>query len=185
MSGGARPGHEVSAETRAKISASLKGRKLGPSKLRGRKRSPESIAKTTGHWFADTCALEYCDEPYAAKGYCRVHYWRIRRYGTPDLPPKPEIGYHGIHIRARKMLPRECAACGGDGSESPLQVALRHDAKEENLRVAERKSGPQAYSVSELDYVRLCGKCHRRYDHSGPEGQAEIAAKIILRERCT
>lgn len=175
---GALPGHEVSEETRAKISASLKGRKLGPSKLRGRKRSPESIAKTTGPRVSATCTLEGCDEPYVAKGFCRAHYTRLIRYGDPHPKPKREIGYDGVHIRARKMLPRQCSACGGDGTDSPLEVALRHDAPSENLRTAERPLGPQAFSVSEFDYVRLCSRCHKRYDQCGPEGRAEIVAAI-------
>jgi hypothetical protein len=176
---GAKPGHEVSAETRAKISASLKGRKLGPSKLKGRKRSPESIAKQRGPRFSATCSVEDCDEPYAAKGMCRTHYTWMRRYGTTEPPAKREVGYHGVHIRARKVLPRQCAACGGTGDESPLEVALRHDAAEENLRVADRgELGLHAYSILEADYVRLCSRCHKRYDHTGPEGRTAIIAAL-------
>ena len=34
-----------------------------------------------------TCDLDGCNQPHEAKGYCRTHYNRLRRYGDPLKSP--------------------------------------------------------------------------------------------------
>jgi len=111
--------------------------------------------------------------------------------GTTDDPPEPvgelahrwsgeNVGYHGVHIRARKLLPKQCRACGV--TEGRLQVALRHDTAEANLRTFDylKKGKPATilYSVKTDDYVRLCEACHRRYDSPRAATRAPIIAAI-------
>ena len=38
-----------------------------------------------------TCSFDGCDLPTYAKGFCRTHYARLRRTGTPDLEAKPTM----------------------------------------------------------------------------------------------
>lgn len=37
-----------------------------------------------------TCSVEGCERAHRCKGYCGLHYDRVRAYGTPDLPQRPE-----------------------------------------------------------------------------------------------
>lgn len=37
-----------------------------------------------------TCSVEGCERAHRCKGYCGLHYDRVRAYGTPDLPERPE-----------------------------------------------------------------------------------------------
>lgn len=34
------------------------------------------------------CTVENCDKAYVAKGYCLMHYVRVKRYGSTDKPIK-------------------------------------------------------------------------------------------------
>ncbi len=38
------------------------------------------------------CLVDECVKPKHSRGYCGTHYWRVRKYGSPELPvrePKP------------------------------------------------------------------------------------------------
>lgn len=178
MSVGAQPGHKTSAETRAKISASLMGRKGHQSNV-GRKEDPEVTARRAAHLRSPftICTIEGCGKAHQCRGLCKTHYSRLMQTGTTDDPPErvgelaqnwsgDNVGYHGVHIRARKILPKQCRVCGA--TEARLQVALRHDAASVNLRTHDYlKNGTLitlAYSVKTDEYVRLCETCHRQYD---------------------
>lgn len=39
-----------------------------------------------------TCAIENCARPYWAKGYCNLHWARVRRTGSPGDPVKLPLG---------------------------------------------------------------------------------------------
>jgi len=184
---GAKPGHSVSPETRARISASLAGRKLPASKLRGRKQNPEHVAAraaATRRWPA-TCQIEGCERVHDSRGWCSTHYRRWRLYGDPfHVTPRRAgsdhpnwkgdgISYSAVHLRAQAVLPRSCAACGA--TDARLEVALRHDAGPEHLR-DDTTNGP--YSVRLEDYVRLCVTCHRRYD--SPRAETRRSVRLPL-----
>ena len=43
-----------------------------------------------------TCSVENCDRPYYAKGFCEMHYARVRKYGDPlagQTHAPPEIRF--------------------------------------------------------------------------------------------
>jgi hypothetical protein len=183
---GRKLGHEVTPETRAKISATLKGRKLGPSKLRGRKRDPDVVKAVAASLRQHvTCTVEGCDRPHCAKGLCGTHYARWRNHGDPTVKtPNPEgsahpqwkgdeVGYDAVHVRLKQTLPRVCAVCGETAGR--LEVALLHTAQD--LRT--HKSGP--YSVTASDYVRMCVRCHRRYDSPKAETRRTIEEALATR----
>lgn len=35
------------------------------------------------------CAAEGCTNPSHSRSFCYKHYWRLRKYGSPDLPERP------------------------------------------------------------------------------------------------
>lgn len=170
---GARLGHEVSAETRAKISAALTGRKLaGPSPLKGRKLDPELVKRRSASlrtYDTDICSIEGCERKRNALGLCGTHYYRQRMHGHTGDPPKRkraaeatnwkgrDAGYSAVHIRARH-LPKICSVCGT--TEGRIEIALRHDAPPDNIKTHDGVP----YSVDASDYLRMCVRCHRRYD---------------------
>lgn len=38
-----------------------------------------------------TCDVPACERNYYARGWCQLHYDRVRKYGTPDLPQRERI----------------------------------------------------------------------------------------------
>ena len=37
----------------------------------------------------DTCSVDGCDRPFDSHGFCKVHAWRLKRYGDPLGLPEP------------------------------------------------------------------------------------------------
>ena len=35
---------------------------------------------------AGECSADACEKAAHSRGYCSKHYWRLRKYGTPELP---------------------------------------------------------------------------------------------------
>lgn len=81
-----------------------------------------------------------------------------------------QIGYSGIHKRARKVLPLVCsqadASCCGH-----IEVALRHDAVGP---FGTDKRGE--YSKRVEDYWTLCRSHHNRYDGKEPPPETRMRA---------
>ena len=116
-----------------------------------------------------------------------MHYYRWKIHGEPtfDPPAKPsgpaarnwvgeKVGYAAVHQRARPVLPRECACC--EATEVRLEAALLKGVPERFIRYGKRDGSP--YSVRDGDYVRLCVKCHRRYDSPLRATSLPIAAVL-------
>lgn len=107
--------------------------------------------RTTNGYGSDSCSMDTRDKIAAAQSGSLGYQWR-----------GDEVGYSGIHKRARAALPAECAladnTCNGR-----LEVALRRDA-EGPLRHDKRG----LYSSSLDDYFRLCRSHHNRYDDKRP-----------------
>lgn len=176
----------MSPETRAKISAALAGRKLGPSKLRGRKQPPEvARARAEGQRKHDTCTIEGCGGSHTARGYCSKHYERWRTHGDPTVKLRQagdthpcwkgeDVGYDAVHWRARTLLPRQCAACGTTSGR--LEIALLRTATD-----VQEAPGHGPYSTNPDDYVRLCVTCHRRYDSPRLDTRTPIEEALTRR----
>ncbi len=101
---------------------------------------------------SDRCAPDTRKKIAAAQSGERAHNWQ-----------GDDVGYNGIHKRARVVLPMECehqdSSCKGR-----LEVALRQDA-------AIRKwsdSRQRWFSPDVDDYMRLCKSHHMRYDGVAP-----------------
>lgn len=66
------------------------------------------------------CIVEDCERPHVAKGYCKLHYERVRAFGSTDKPkPKPKratgkgTGWMATRVSRRSetsRLPREVTA---------------------------------------------------------------------------
>lgn len=64
----------------------------------------------------EICTVENCGKPYAAKGYCFMHYLRVKRHGSTDKP---------IKIKNSKT-------CKIDGCDTPHRVlgyCTKHHAR--------------------------------------------------------
>jgi hypothetical protein len=70
-----------------------------------------------------------------------------------------DVGYMGMHKRARAVLPRRCASADGSCA-GQLDAALRSDAPAEFLR----HTPYGTHSTRLEDYIRLCRSHHVRYD---------------------
>lgn len=125
-------GVTLSAEHRANVSAALRGR-------------PKSVE----HRAATKAALQ--DPALRARlSESQLGELNTRWHGD-------QVGYQGVHHRARKGLPAECAECG---ATERLEVSLRHDAPWEALR----SDSDGVFSTRPEDYRRLCHDCHATYD---------------------
>lgn len=185
-------GHPVSAETRAKISAKLKGRKMPeeqrlrmvgkpPSAAlaasRGKPLSAEHRAKIGAALKTQTgpCSVEDCDRGAKIRGWCNRHYRIWRRHGDPEAPDQ----------RVVKSGPKATNWKGDDASTSavhfraqkmlPRVCALADETCKGRLEASFRRhdtpqefwiaapTGP--YSTNLDHYWRLCRSHHVRYDH--------------------
>ena len=62
------------------------------------------------------CRIKNCSDPHLALGYCNKHYSRVKRLGTPYLPPRPvckicgkehdSLGYCRNHYRQLIWYPK-------------------------------------------------------------------------------
>ncbi|RYI30544.1 HNH endonuclease [Bacillus infantis] len=59
------------------------------------------------------CSIEGCEDKYEAKGYCKKHYNRFRRYGDPLASPKrrPKTPYKNNHKYINKIEHKLCSDC--------------------------------------------------------------------------
>lgn len=122
-----------------------------PSRAARETGSRRCDVKLSGGFGSDACGLETRVKIAAAQRGERAHNWQ----GT-------QVGYSGIHKRARAALPAICAL--GDGTcRGGLEVALRRDATGP-LREDHRG----LYSPLVGDYWRLCRSHHNRYDGKEP-----------------
>lgn len=100
---------------------------------------------------SDACAPTTRRQIAASQAEDLSHLWRGQ-----------DVGYSGIHKRARAVLPMECSLAD-DSCRGHLEVALRHDA-----RGPIRVDGRGPYSPLVDDYWRLCRSHHNRCDGKIP-----------------
>ena len=97
------------------------------------------------------CNIENCESKHLAKGYCRKHYIRIRRNGTPDKKARIYIcnsPYKNYHLmqenRSRKLTGTPlCAKCG-------KRATLIHHVD----------LSKDTHDIGNL--MSLCPKCHNK-----------------------
>lgn len=119
------------------------------------------------------CSIEGCSRHYLCKGYCRLHWERVHRTGSPD-DPQPRTGaqhsswkgdaagYSAIHLRmSSQPRPDACESCGA--TDTRFEWALRAEVDRSTCL---RSSEGYAYSTDPADYVNLCKPCHNDLDLS-------------------
>jgi hypothetical protein len=121
------------------------------------------------------CAVEGCDRPRRARGWCEFHYRRWYRNGDPlvALPignrmvreassqwKGDAIGYTALHDRLKvargKASGHACVDCAGSARDWSL------------VRGATVVTDPtgRRYSLRLDDYQPRCVGCHARYDRA-------------------
>jgi hypothetical protein len=187
---GAKVGHTVSAETRAKISAKLKGRPITPAvleKRQGRKLTPQHRARIGASLRSPltSCTVDDCEVPPYAHGFCVRHYTNLKRHGDPlyvrdrSGPNHPnwkgsDIGYVGIHHRLRSRIPEPdiCALVDGTCKGRLAWAFRRQDVPQDQWLYEDMHWRGRVrhvpYTTNLADYWRLCGSHHVRYDRDLP-----------------
>jgi hypothetical protein len=106
---GGQPGHTVSAETRAKISAKLRARKVSDAERAqqlenlAKGRTQDVMAARRGRTLTEEhkakigralkrldpeCSVDGCDSPAKAYNMCPMHYGRWKNHGDPLAEPR-------------------------------------------------------------------------------------------------
>ena len=109
------------------------------------------------------CTLPGCGRPHLARGYCRAHYLRWQRHGTPQ-PQIPvanrqsgHLSYRAAHERVRAergpATAQRCAQCG-----RPAAVWC-YDGADPAERTERRG---RRYSADPARYRPRCRSCQRR-----------------------
>ena len=70
---------------------------------------------------AKSCSVNGCTDKYHAKGFCRNHYGRWKKYGNPLHVPDPEETFKK-KSKAKKGIPK-----------SPEQKRKQHDAMKDKI----------------------------------------------------
>ena len=56
-----------------------------------------------------TCAADDCGKPAKATGLCAMHYWRVRKHGTLDLPARQKTSLSdAFWVKVERREPDEC-----------------------------------------------------------------------------
>lgn len=110
---------------------------------------------------SDGCGAEARRKIAGAQNGEKAHNWR-----------GDDVGYSGIHKRARAVLPRVCALEDGT-CHGQLEVALRHEAQ------GPLREDPRGlYSPRIEDYWRLCRSHHNRYDGKEPPPETRLGRAV-------
>ena len=108
------------------------------------------------------CRADGCQEPSKSKGYCGMHWERVRKHGDPEVVVKAnwtgdDATYGAVHLRLRNTLGAaseyECI-CG----RSARHWAYLHNDP------AERTSDMGPYSLDQDCYLPMCARCHKLLD---------------------
>ncbi len=108
------------------------------------------------------CAADGCTSAARSKGYCGMHWERIRKHGSPDRVDVANwtgdsASYNAVHMRLRTTYGSasnyECPC----GNRSVHWAYLHNDPNEKTS-----DEGP--YSTDMDCYLPMCVKCHKRMD---------------------
>jgi hypothetical protein len=109
------------------------------------------------------CTLPGCGRRHLARGYCRPHYLRWQRHGTPQPQVAVAVRQHGPmtyrtayeRVRAERgpATAQRCAPCG-----QPAAV-WSYDGADPTERTDPRG---RRYSLDPARYRPRCRSCHRR-----------------------
>lgn len=123
------------------------------------------------------CSVDGCARLHYGKGFCRLHYDRVRARGTTDLVttrrPRPDmagannrgwrgdaVSTDGAHRRVRKARgpasDYPCVECGGPAKEWAY----------DHLDPDERHHPHGPFSLKIEHYQPMCVRCHRHFDGS-------------------
>jgi hypothetical protein len=105
------------------------------------------------------CSVDGCEALVLARELCSLHYQRWQAHGDPliVLPSGRSRGssenYFTLHnrVRADRGTPSYCEHCGTTDPEIPYDWAFNHTGSYSNVN----------------DYIRLCRRCHVRFDRNG------------------
>jgi hypothetical protein len=119
-----------------------------------------------------SCSIPGCGKKAVARGWCRQHYSRWHRWGSPEaLNEIPrgarsphwqgdEIDYPAAHKRVKTLrgLANEhaCRHCGGPATD------WAYDHADQN-ELTNQRGAP--YSLDPARYMPLCKSCHKKHDH--------------------
>lgn len=99
------------------------------------------------------CAVEDCQRPHVAGGYCELHYRRLRRTGTTDTPPprfKPLCSHCGQFPRMSQTNPL-CQYC------HLTRVQQWRAVNEERTKELARQSALKSYRARRARVVAAYG----------------------------
>jgi hypothetical protein len=125
-----------------------------------------------------TCSVEGCQRKHAARGWCRVHYARVKRTGDPGpvelcpvgywarrSPSALSTSYGAVHRRVRKLnghpLNYTCVCCNTRRAE---HWAYDHGDPEPLIHVRRDNGRTVEYSADLSRYVAMCWVCHALFD---------------------
>lgn len=118
-----------------------------------------------------TCAVDTCDRPVDAKGFCKKHWKRYWKHGDPEtvrsawdeLDPFRRVCYYAAHDRVKYHLGpakgNRCIDCGTRAGH------WAYDGTDPTELISERAgSAGCRYSLYPEFYMPMCVSCHRLHD---------------------
>jgi hypothetical protein len=167
----------VSSETRQKLSDAFKGKvpakAIAASNIvwRGRKHSGEAKAKMSKAKKGGTLTEEHKRKVgEALKGRRPSDSAIANAAAAKRIPAGSRIAYMTAHHRHHKLLPTDCLHCGRKPGKRRFPCALQQGVPESDLLF----DAGRAYSPNEDHYIRLCLRCHSRYDHAHPSRNRKV-----------
>lgn len=117
----------------------------------------------------DSCTYPDCKNPHKAKGFCEVHYSRLRRYGNPDVLPRPK------HIKSNF-----CSVEGCNREYFAKGMCQKHYRKQRQPEYKPRHKSkyPKICIVNECEKEsKVLGLCYMHYERQRKYGDVLLGRK--------
>ena len=126
------------------------------------------------------CDFDGCNAPHQAKGYCRKHYQRLWKHGTPEITTfewtKGFRSYPSQHDWLREHFGKaslhDCSYCG---KQAEHWAFIREWCPDDETLMGKTTKGFDApYSLDPAHYLTMCARHHKMMD-SGNLPPLELA----------
>lgn len=121
------------------------------------------------------CSIADCNQPYYGKGYCKKHYGRVLRHGSPELPTKKicSIAECGQRALAKGLCNKHYLRLRNHGSTTPTFRSNLPGTLLEFIEEAVR-------SQTEECIIWPFYKCNSGYGMMNYQGRKTVAHRVAL-----
>lgn len=153
------------------------------------------------------CSVDGCEKPVLQKGFCTVHYTRMRRYGNPHEVRKPRGQALAYFEKLKEPWTDDCipwpfTVSGRDArpwiqykgrrgfTSRILCIEVRGDPESEDMHAAHECGNKDCVNIRHIRWLTASGNEIEKRDHGTSQqgsrhGQSKLTEKDVLNIRGT